>query len=479
MMTPPMTTPTAMPPTVPDSAPPAQPVHPSRFGLFFGIVASVLTLAAIALAVFAPQLTSAPKLQVPVGWQQVYSANPGDTTGAWDNAVGCDFPSEGLAIESDSSCKFQPRNDATLDGGVLIDAQLAPAADVPTSEDAGILLDNSLLVIITQQGDYQICHDTCDSSFTAGDFQPSGLVASGSTVAWHADAFVPNEIAVLYNADQDTVAFYANGQFVDQASADISSSPTIALTTSSSGEALFTHVTHLRGQRVLTSKGFTATKPAGDILQRASLSILSADGCVCAASLRDENGTMPRIDPERTLETPRLLLEPLVVGHATALFEAHQAPDLYTYIPQDPPSSLEALTTRFSALASRRSPDGQEDWLNWALRQHATGDYVGTIQATVLANHTALLAYMVFVPFWRQGYALESCTRVLAHLFEDYHVSRVAAEIDTRNTASIQLVEALGFTLVATTHGADFFKGSVSDEYRYEVSAPALRKGSW
>jgi RimJ/RimL family protein N-acetyltransferase len=183
---------------------------------------------------------------------------------------------------------------------------------------------------------------------------------------------------------------------------------------------------------------------------------------------------MARIDPELPLETARLRLEPLVVGHAAALFEALQAPDLYTYNPQDPPSSPEILTARYATLSSRRSPDGREVWLNWALRQRATGDYVGTVQTTVRADQTALLAYMIFVPFWRQGYAREACARVLAHLFEEYHLSCVAAEIDTRNAASMRLVEALGFTRVATTPGADFFKGSASDEYRYELSATAF-----
>ncbi len=247
MMTPPMASPAAPPPTVHDAAPTAQPAHPSRFGLFFGIVASVLTLAAIALAVFAPQLTGAPKLQVPTGWQQVYSANPGDTTSVWNDATtyrGCSFPSRGLQIASDGVCEFQPGNAVTLDGGVLVDTQLAPAAEVPVSEDAGILLDNSLLFIITQQGEYEICRDSCEPvSGDDTDFAPSPVIASGSTIAWHADAFVPNEIAALYNANQDTVAFYVNGQFVDQVSADISASPTVALTTSSSGGALFTHVT--------------------------------------------------------------------------------------------------------------------------------------------------------------------------------------------------------------------------------------------
>lgn len=53
-------------------------------------------------------------------------------------------------------------------------------------------------------------------------------------------------------------------------------------------------------------------------------------------------------------------------------------------------------------------------------------------------------------------------------------MSRVGTEIDTRNTASTRLVEALGFALVALTPNADFFKGTASDEYRYERSAPGL-----
>ena len=57
---------------------------------------------------------------------------------------------------------------------------------------------------------------------------------------------------------------------------------------------------------------------------------------------------------------------------------------------------------------------------------------------------------------------------MLAHLFDDHRVSVVAAEIDTRNDASMRLVEALGFVCVATTLDVDYFKGATSHEYRYE-----------
>jgi [ribosomal protein S5]-alanine N-acetyltransferase len=181
-----------------------------------------------------------------------------------------------------------------------------------------------------------------------------------------------------------------------------------------------------------------------------------------------EGDTAPEsLDTEAPLLTPRLALAPLRAEHAALLFESLQDPRLYTYIPDDPPDSLQALEARYQRWERRASPDGHEVWLNWAAQSRATGEWVGTFQATIMEDREALLAYMIFTPFQRQGFAREGCLRVIEHLVEGYGVE-VAAEIDTRNAASIALVESLGFRLVATTYEADTFKGAVSDEHRYE-----------
>ncbi|NMG05552.1 GNAT family N-acetyltransferase [Brasilonema sp. UFV-L1] len=182
---------------------------------------------------------------------------------------------------------------------------------------------------------------------------------------------------------------------------------------------------------------------------------------------------MKLIAPETTLETSRLLLEPLMASHAIHMYRQLQDERLYQFIPQEPPISLQVLQTRYRALSSRLSPDGQEAWLNWAFRLRA-GTYIGTLEATVYANQRAAIAYMIFPPFWQQGYAKEGCLRLLNHVFNDYQVNIVAAEIDTRNVASIKLIKSLGFKHVSTKENADFFKGCVSHEYRYEcMSSPS------
>jgi [ribosomal protein S5]-alanine N-acetyltransferase len=170
------------------------------------------------------------------------------------------------------------------------------------------------------------------------------------------------------------------------------------------------------------------------------------------------------------LETGRLILEPLCREHARHLFSVLSDPRIYTFIPKAPPSSVLTLEARYRQLESRVSPSGEELWLNWAIHLKEPGVYIGTIQATILNNHSSLLAYELSPDFWGQGYATEACSRIIESLFTDYDVGEIVAEVDTRNEASCKLLERLTFKRIKMQAGADFFKGRSSDEYTYKLS---------
>jgi ribosomal-protein-alanine N-acetyltransferase len=174
--------------------------------------------------------------------------------------------------------------------------------------------------------------------------------------------------------------------------------------------------------------------------------------------------------PEIFLECPRLMLEPLLAHHASLIYNELLNPRLYKYIPDTPPNSLQELEKKYARLESRKSPDEQELWLNWVASLRNQQKYVGTFQATIYANQTAEIAYIVFAQFWRRGYGGEASQRLLRHLFVDYKVRTISANMDTRNLASIRLVESLGFQRVSLIQNADYFKGCRSDEYRYEIT---------
>jgi RimJ/RimL family protein N-acetyltransferase len=123
---------------------------------------------------------------------------------------------------------------------------------------------------------------------------------------------------------------------------------------------------------------------------------------------------MTRVD--EVLETVRLRPEPLVPGHAASLFPELCDPELYRFIPRDPPVSLQAITDRYRRLSARRSPDGSEVWLNWAVRLRDRMECVGTLEATITADGTAFVAYIIFARHQRRGYAREGLRRIVEQL---------------------------------------------------------------
>lgn len=167
------------------------------------------------------------------------------------------------------------------------------------------------------------------------------------------------------------------------------------------------------------------------------------------------------------IETARLRLEPLVRQHAALLYPLLQDERIYHFIPEDPPPSLEALELRYGSLEERSSPDGQEVWLNWALRLRDEPQYIGRLEATVGRDRRALIAYVLAPAFWGCGYATEACEWLLRELTDKVGVEEVRAQVDTRNRASIRLLERLRFVMVGITANADWFKGAASDEYSY------------
>jgi [ribosomal protein S5]-alanine N-acetyltransferase len=156
----------------------------------------------------------------------------------------------------------------------------------------------------------------------------------------------------------------------------------------------------------------------------------------------------------------RIKLEPFTAGHAAELFPALIHPRIYTYIPDLPPTSVAALAERYRRLESRSSPDGSQQWLNWAIRHSESQECIGYVQATVHAAGTADFAFVLAPPFWGRGLAYEASVAALASLFREFSVPSVFAAADRRNLRSIALLLRLGFLRVLPT---DYPHGTPED----------------
>jgi ribosomal-protein-alanine N-acetyltransferase len=176
-------------------------------------------------------------------------------------------------------------------------------------------------------------------------------------------------------------------------------------------------------------------------------------------------------DTELTLITDRLILEPTKETHAEEMILLFQDPNLFKYIPQEPQKDLEKLRSIYRKRESKVSPQKDQLWLNWIGRNKETKQIVGEFQATVyLEKIAAEIAYSIDIAHQGQHYAYEAMSVINKFLFNSFSIQSITAYIDTRNEASIKLVEKLGMQKVNFIKDADEFKGSKSDEYVFEIT---------
>jgi RimJ/RimL family protein N-acetyltransferase len=102
------------------------------------------------------------------------------------------------------------------------------------------------------------------------------------------------------------------------------------------------------------------------------------------------------------------------------------------------------LRERFRAWETRRSPDGDEQWLNWTVREQRDGRALGWVQATVRGD-TASVAYALLPSERGAGVASDAVRALVRWLHDRLHVRTVTAEIDDANAASARVAVAAGF----------------------------------
>jgi len=173
----------------------------------------------------------------------------------------------------------------------------------------------------------------------------------------------------------------------------------------------------------------------------------------------------------RPLHAASLVLEPLVAAHAREMFPVLTDPAIYEFENQPPPSES-SLAARYSTLETRQSPDGTQTWLNWVIRV-PSGELAGHVQATVLGDGTAIIAYELASKYWRRGIATTAVTSVLTELELNYAVNLVVAVLKLRNHRSMGLLLKLGFQSASTEHVARF--RTAMDEVVMVKPAPQQR----
>lgn len=150
----------------------------------------------------------------------------------------------------------------------------------------------------------------------------------------------------------------------------------------------------------------------------------------------------PRVSAE-PLRTDRLDLLPLRVEHAEEMAAVLADPALHHFIGGEP-LSPDGLRARYERLVAG-SGNPAVSWCNWVLRLRAGSCLVGTVQATITADGTAEIAWVIGTPWQRRGLASEAARGLVAWL-EQGPVHTVVAHVHPAHRASATVAAAAGLT---------------------------------
>ena len=113
---------------------------------------------------------------------------------------------------------------------------------------------------------------------------------------------------------------------------------------------------------------------------------------------------------------------------------------------------------------------GGPGWFQWGVERVDEPGIVGDLGVNLLDDgKQAEIGYTIAPAFQGRGYGTEAIARMVDHLLLDRRLHRVSAECDTRNEASVRLLERLGFRREGHRRSSTWSKGEWSDDYLYAV----------
>ena len=133
----------------------------------------------------------------------------------------------------------------------------------------------------------------------------------------------------------------------------------------------------------------------------------------------------------------------MVQDDALDLFALLRDPALHEFSTSPPPAHRDEVQERIRRWEARRSPTGDELWLNWTLRLKQNALAVGYIQATV-TDDAGELAWVIGAPYQRQGYATEAGQCVATWMLDYFKVAELRASIHPDHIASQRVATNVG-----------------------------------
>jgi RimJ/RimL family protein N-acetyltransferase len=177
---------------------------------------------------------------------------------------------------------------------------------------------------------------------------------------------------------------------------------------------------------------------------------------------------------ERTeLRTNRLLLRPWRLSDVDDAFSYASDPEWgrYLWMTSQPYTNHDAEEWVARCVLNPWDRDAQ-----FAIE--SGGHVIGGVRLNLVdqAGGTAGIGYNIGRSHWGRGLATEAAGAVIKYGFEALHLHRIFATADSRNLASIRVMQKLAMQHEATLRQHRFYRGEYADEVYYAILAEEYRR---
>jgi len=152
------------------------------------------------------------------------------------------------------------------------------------------------------------------------------------------------------------------------------------------------------------------------------------------------------------LETPRLILRPLELSDAEALFELNKNPEVHKYLWQTPEKEIEE-SIKVIEYVQKQYKENNIGRFATVLKE--TDEFIGWTGIKFVNDHVENgntnffdYGYRLAEPFWNKGYATEATQFWLDYGFNVMNIEKMHAYTHAQNGASNHILEKAGMSLM-------------------------------
>lgn len=169
------------------------------------------------------------------------------------------------------------------------------------------------------------------------------------------------------------------------------------------------------------------------------------------------------------IETERLLLREYTVDDEAAVHEFASDPLVPRYDSWGPNTARQTREHMLRHIEEQRI--WPRDDVSLVAQLRTERKVIGSVRLWVVdtENRCAELGYTFNRSYWRNGFATEAASALLAVAFRELNLHRVAATCDTRNTGSWRLMEKIGMRREGHFMRDKFQKGEWRDSFLYAM----------